>query len=335
MTEGVVLAALVASTVALVATNAAERVSRGRGLLDVPNSRSSHVTPTPRIGGIGIVAGVAAAWILVGGWETHGGIALLASSALLAVVGLADDLGHTSLIGKYLAQLVSSAVVILVMQPTLAIEVETAALTIDGITALVISTLWLTAVINAFNFIDGIDGMLASLVVVIGIVGASIASPGADENLVAVAAACLGFLVWNHAPATIFMGDVGSQFLGLWVGASVLGAAGGTASVIPIVILFGIVLFDTGLTLVRRSREGKNLFAAHREHLYQRLVTSGVSHRTVTAAYAGVTAALGALALTWSAQPLPMQLAVVVLLAIAGWLLVAWVRRAEAGAPER
>jgi UDP-N-acetylmuramyl pentapeptide phosphotransferase/UDP-N-acetylglucosamine-1-phosphate transferase len=335
VSEALVLAALVAYTVALVVTNAAERVSRRRGLLDVPNSRSSHVTPTPRIGGIGIVAGVAAASLLVGGWEGPGGLALLASSAVLGGVGLADDLGRTSLIGKYLAQLVSSAVVTVAMQPTLAIEVQTASLTIEGIAAVVISTLWLTAVINAFNFIDGIDGMLASLVVVIGIVGASMASPGAGEPLVAVAAACLGFLVWNHAPATIFMGDVGSQFLGLWVGTSLLGAAGGTAHVIPIVILFGIVLFDTGLTLVRRSREGRNLFAAHREHLYQRLVTSGVSHRTVTAAYAGATAALGALALTWSAQPLPMQLGVVVLLAVAGWLLVAWVRRAEAAAPGR
>lgn len=334
MSEGV-LAALVAFAVALVATNVVERLSRRRGLLDVPNSRSSHVTPTPRIGGIGIVAGVAAAWLLVGGWDAPGGIALLAAAALLGGVGLADDLGRTSLIGKYLAQLASSAVVTLAIQPALAIEVGAASLRIDGIAAAVLSVLWLTAVINAFNFIDGIDGMLASLVVVIGVVGSGMASPGADANLLAVAAACLGFLVWNHAPASIFMGDVGSQFLGLWVGASLLGDAGGTVEVIPILILFGLVLFDTGLTLVRRAREGKNLFAAHREHLYQRLVTSGASHRTVTAAYAGATAALGALALAWSAQPLPMQIPVLVLLVAGAWLLVAWVRRAEAESARR
>ena len=329
------LPVLVAFAVALLATRVAERVSRRRGLLDVPNARSSHVTPTPRIGGIGIMAGVAAAWLLNGGWQEPSGIALLVASAALGVVGLADDLGRTSLIGKYLAQLVGAAVVILALQPALAIEVGTAVLTIDGVAAAVLCVLWLTAVINAFNFIDGIDGMLASLVVVIGVVGAIMSSPGTGANLLAVAAACLGFLVWNHAPASIFMGDVGSQFLGLWVGASLLGAAGGPVQVVPVVILFGIVLFDTGLTLARRAGEGKNLLAAHREHLYQRLVTSGASHRAVTAAYAGVTAALGALALAWSAQRLPMQIAVVVLLAVGGWSLVAWVRRAESEAARR
>ena len=323
------LPALVAFLIALGVTRVAEEVSRRRGILDVPNTRSSHVTPTPRIGGIGIIAGVTAGWVLTGGWRETESVIVFAAAAALGVVGLADDLGRSSVIGKYVAQLVSSAVVAVTLTPALAITAGDASLTINGVAAGILTVLWLTALINAFNFVDGIDGMLGSLVVVIGVAGAAIVGPGADPALLIVAAASLGFLVWNRPPASIFMGDVGSQFLGLWVGASLLGSAVGRVEVVPLLVLLGVVLFDTGLTLVRRMREGKNLFAAHREHLYQRLVATGASHRTVTAAYAALTALLAVIALAWPGRTLAVQAALLALVALVGLTLLLWVRRAE------
>ena len=320
---------LLAFVVAVGVTKLAEVVSRRRGLLDVPNDRSSHVTPTPRIGGVGIIAGATAGLLVAGGWRELEALVVLTVAGVLGLVGLADDIGRRSLVGKYLAQLVSSAVVAIAFTPVLAFTVGEASLKIDGVAAGVLTVLWLTAVINAFNFVDGIDGMLGSLVVVIGLAGAGLVGPGADAPLLVAAAASLGFLTWNYAPASTFMGDVGSQFLGVWVGASLLRSTGETVEVVPLLILLGLILFDTGLTLVRRMREGKNLFAAHREHLYQRLVASGASHRVVTGAYAGATALLAAIALAWPGQPMALQAALVVVVALAGWLLVAWVWRSE------
>jgi len=323
------VAMLLAFAVALAVTKAGEVVSRRRGLLDVPNDRSSHLVPTPRIGGAGIIAGVTAGVLAAGGWREIETLLVLAAAGVLGLVGLADDLGRSSLIGKYAAQLVGSAIVAIALTPSLVLGVGDASLTIDGAAGAVLTVLWLTAVINAFNFVDGIDGMLGALVVVFGVAGAGLVGPGADVQLLVVAAASLGFLAWNHAPASIFMGDVGSQFLGLWVGASLLQPSGRSVEVVPLAILLGVVLFDTGLTLGRRMAAGKNLFAAHREHLYQRLVATGRSHRTVTAAYAGLTALLGAIALSWAGQPLAVQLALIAVVAVAGGLLLAWVWRSE------
>jgi UDP-N-acetylmuramyl pentapeptide phosphotransferase/UDP-N-acetylglucosamine-1-phosphate transferase len=324
---------LLAFVVAVGITKLAEVVSRRRGLLDMPNDRSSHVTPTPRIGGVGIIAGATAGLLVAGGWREPESLVVLGAAGALGLVGLADDIGRRSLIGKYLAQLVSSAVVAIAFTPVLAVTVGEASLTIDGAAAAFLTVLWLTAVINAFNFVDGIDGMLGSLVVVFGVAGAGMVGPEADAPLLVAAAASLGFLVWNHAPASIFMGDVGSQFLGLWVGASLLRSPGASVEVVPLLILLGLVLFDTGLTLVRRMREGKNLFAAHREHLYQRLGASGAPHRAVAAAYAGLTAVLATIALAWTGQPLPVQVAFLLVVALACWLLLAWVRRLERSSP--
>jgi UDP-N-acetylmuramyl pentapeptide phosphotransferase/UDP-N-acetylglucosamine-1-phosphate transferase len=104
--------------------------------------------------------------------------------------------------------------------------------------------------------------------------------------------------------------------------------------VVPTLIVFALVLFDTGFTLLRRLREGKNVLAAHREHLYQRLVASGASHREVTASYAAATAVLGIVALAWSVMPVLIQIGMLALLAAGAGLLVWWVRTSERATTE-
>lgn len=294
-----VIAGIVGFLVAVGLTRLVEVEGRRRQLLDLPNSRSSHVVPTPRLGGVGIVVGVSTGWIAGGGLaDGAGGLVLLAGSGL-AIVGFADDLGRGSVAGKYLAQLAASTMTAVALAPTLELSVGTVAITIDGPAAVALSAFWLTAIVNAFNFIDGIDGMLGGVAAVVALASLGILGDG-SLAMVAVAGACLGFLVWNVSPASIFMGDVGSQFLGLWIGAALFRQSSGSAEVIPMILLCGVVLADTGFTLIRRALAGRNLFAAHREHLYQRLVISGRSHREVSAVYAAATALGGLGAHAWA-----------------------------------
>lgn len=333
MMDSVLVPPLVAFVVAVAVTRLAEVVSRRRQLLDVPNHRSSHVVPTPRIGGLGIIAGVAAAWIVGAGWADPTTTILLVSALGLGAVGLADDLGRSSVAGKYLAQLAAATVAAIVLAPRLDIAIGDVGVTVDGTAAIVLAAIWLTAITNAFNFIDGIDGMLGSLAAVIAIAGLGIVSGDAALPLMAAAGACLGFLAWNMEPATTFMGDVGSQFLGLLIGASLLRQPEGSVDVVVVLILCSVVLADTGITLVRRMVARKNLFAAHREHFYQRLATDGRPHREVTALYTAATAVAAIGALAWPGlQPIG-QVAVLAVMVAAGVVFVLAVRPSPGPSP--
>jgi UDP-N-acetylmuramyl pentapeptide phosphotransferase/UDP-N-acetylglucosamine-1-phosphate transferase len=322
--------ALVAFLIAFVGTRLAERVARGRSLLDVPNERSSHVVPTPRIGGLGIATGTLAGWVLMQGPSDPTALVIVAACLLLATVGLLDDVRHISVATKYLAQLATAAVAAVAISPRLSVDVAGLGLVVDGVPAIVLTTIWLTAMINAFNFMDGIDGLVGSVAAIASLIGLGLVVPEAQPLLVAVAGACVGFLVWNQAPASIFMGDVGSQFLGLAVGAGLLRQASGTVAVLPVVLLVAPLMFDTGFTLIRRWRAGKDVLAGHREHLYQRLATGGRSHREVAAGYACATVIVGLIALAWGSLPAWLHVGAIVLLGVAGALYVRWVVRLEA-----
>lgn len=331
MTLEPVAGAAVAFAVAVVTTRVAEQVARRQALLDVPNERSSHIVPTPRIGGLGIVAGTVVGWVLMQGASDPTALIVVAASLLLAAVGLLDDLRHTSVATKYLAQLATAAVAAFAIAPRLSVEIAGFGIVLDGVPAILLTTVWLTAMINAFNFMDGIDGLIGAVAALISLIGLGLVVPEGQPLLVAVAAACVGFLVWNQSPASVFMGDVGSQFLGLLVGAGLLRQASGTVDVLPVVLLVSPLLFDTGLTLVRRWREGKNVLAGHREHLYQRLATAGRSHREVSAGYACATVAVGLIALAWASLGSWPQVGLIVLLAVAGAFYARSVAKIESG----
>ena len=149
----------------------------------------------------------------------------------------------------------------------------------------VIFIVWAT---NLFNFMDGIDGIAASEAIFVLSAGAWInwlggGNPGLTPVMLCLAACCLGFLRWNWPPARIFMGDVGSGFLGFSI--AVLGLAASKKSTIPIEvwgILGGVFLVDATLTLLRRFARGDRWFEAHRMHAYQRLARRWEAHRPVT-----------------------------------------------------
>lgn len=192
--------------------------------------------------------------------------------------------------------------------------------------------LWIIALINGYNFMDGIDGLAGTQAVIAGITWSCLGY-WADIPLVMalgllLAASSLGFLAYNWPPARIFMGDVGSAFLGYnFAALAVLGAQQqGKLAFLGALVLWPF-LFDTLFTLGRRWQRGENLLQAHRSHLYQRLVISGHSHRTVTLLYASL-AAIGALSGVGWFYDLPGSANVIVfglpLLAGGLWFLVSY-----------
>lgn len=283
-------------TMALAAFGSA-LILRYRPFIDRPNPRSSHAAPMPRGGGIGIVAGtlagVAAVLAAVPGVFydfDRGLLAGLAGGALIvAACGLADDVRTMGFAAKLAWQALGAGLF-------LAGGATISHLALPGLGALglgpvgpVLAFLWLIGFTNAFNFMDGLDGLAAGTALVGACLVALTAVALGDATVTSLAgllaAAAAGFLVFNWPPARLFMGDVGSQFLGFMLaGLGLLlarGDAGGTLILVVPLLMFHF-LFDTTLTMLRRWRRGEQVTAAHRGHLYQLLHQSGMSHGRVS-----------------------------------------------------
>jgi len=237
------------------------RFAVGRNLLDVPNPRSSHEIPTPRLGGVAVMAG---AWAGAALLRPEDGWPLLIFATLAGTVGLVDDFGNLHFGVKAAGQAAAALALVLVVPPSF-MEAAGVLAPLAGALAVV----WLVALMNAFNFMDGIDGISGSTAVANALFLAALAPDGAAVLAVFVGAA-LGFLAWNLAPATIFLGDSGSHFVGFLLGGAALYAGGEAAPLLPLaaLVVFAPYLFDTAYTLMRRLRAGKNVFSAHREHIY-------------------------------------------------------------------
>lgn len=274
------------------------RFAVGREMLDMPNLRSSHEVPTPRLGGVAIVCG-AWAGLVVGSlvYGTFGGLwPVLAAATLVALVGLADDLASVPLALRAGAQALA-ALALLVLYPPPAVEALPG---VAGYVLLAVGVFWVVALVNAFNFMDGIDGLVAGVALVnLAFLAAIVGGSGV---FAALAGASAGFLLWNVNPASIFSGDVGSYFLGFALAAGALyapapGAGAGLLGLLAGVLVFTPFLIDTSYTLLSRWRAGKDIFSAHREHVYQRITPTGAVHRRTSVLYYGASVAAGFAAL--------------------------------------
>jgi UDP-N-acetylmuramyl pentapeptide phosphotransferase/UDP-N-acetylglucosamine-1-phosphate transferase len=272
-------AALAAATALAVwlATRALLPVLVRRAILDQPNARSSHEVPTPRGGGIAVIA-VTIPALAVAAW-LRGEIPpwpLLAAAGALAALSWLDDLRSLSAGVRLSGQ----AVAVTLGLFTLGAPVFQGLLP-PWLDALAAGVLWLWFV-NLFNFMDGIDGIAAAVSAALGIGVALVAAfPLVADGLAihgaVLAAAALGFLPWNWQRARIFLGDVGSVPLGLLLGWLLLSlAAAGAWKAALILPLY--YLADATITLLRRAARGERVWRAHREHFYQRAVQRGLSH---------------------------------------------------------
>jgi UDP-N-acetylmuramyl pentapeptide phosphotransferase/UDP-N-acetylglucosamine-1-phosphate transferase len=291
---------LIPFTMSSLCTLAIREISKKWNVLDVPNERSSHSNPSPTLGGLGVIIGVLSGG--VGGYlfgSVGPGRILIAPLLLLIVLLLpviSDEIKPWGVRRKLLLQLlIATALVIW------GIHLDWISLPywgrVDiGIWGKPLSIAWLILMCNVFNFMDGIDGIVGcqSLVVcgLLALVGWSVSSEFSAAALVLLVSVG-GFLMYNMPPASIFLGDIGSWFLGLFIG--VLGLWGEHLGV-PLwffCIALGFFLFDVFYTLLRRLAAGENVIKAHKKHLYQRLHSIGWSFLKIDLLYMAIALLLG------------------------------------------
>lgn len=266
------------------------------GLLDLPNERSSHARPVPRGGGASIVAGTAigVALLATGPSVSSSWSWIAVTSAVVAFLGWRDDVASLPVAVRLLVQVGAAAVVIAAAGHIRLVALPAGNVLDLGRLGLPLTLVWIVGFTNLFNFMDGIDGLGASqgLVAALGWMLIGGLHPLTPASIVgtALSAACLGFLLHNWMPARIFMGDVGSLFIGFILAVLPVGVGGGTppGGFLPGLLLVWPFVFDGGFTLIRRLLRGENVTRPHRSHIYQRLVVTGLSHGTVTTLYIGL-----------------------------------------------
>lgn len=306
------LATLACFAASLIGCELVRRVALRRALLDEVNERSLHTVPTPRLGGVAVVVVTLAAAILA--WtstsdEVH---VLVGISAAVALVGLRDDLKPMSAGLRILIQIAASiAFLRLVGTPSLLVA-RGVPLALPPALVTPMLVVWLVGVLNIYNFMDGMDGLAgaqtvsgaAALVALLGPLSALGMFP------LALGAAALGFLAHNAPPARIFLGDAGSTFIGMTFGALAILGMHHQVPITESALALAPFLLDGTFTIFRRALRKEKIWKAHRTHLYQRAVQTGLAHREVLLVYvawlavAAASAVLsslgtGALALAW------------------------------------
>ena len=260
-----------------------------KNLLDIPNERSSHSTATPRGGGLAIVVTCLISLLVIAiSNELTSSVlfAFLGAGVLVALIGFIDDLSHLAPQWRLLTHFAAAMWVLAWLGGLPKIDFFGVLIHpgwIGNALALVI-LVWL---VNLYNFMDGIDGLAASetIFVACAVLLFAILDNQHELQLVAIIliASTLGFLIWNWPPAKIFLGDVGSGFLGVVLGVSAWWSIG--EDIIPIwtwLILLGIFIVDATSTLIRRIIERERWYEAHRAHAYQHASRRWGSHSKIT-----------------------------------------------------
>jgi glycosyltransferase WbpL len=291
----ITVAACVGLAAALL-TAVLRRIALGRGLLDVPSARSSHSVPTPRGGGATIVltvsVGCVGLWLR--GIIDRDLLAALLGGVAVAAMGFADDRYQLHAAPRLAVHVMAAlwALVWLGGLPALQLGDRVVSLGAAGYGIGMIAMVW---VLNLFNFMDGIDGLAASEGVFVTwgatllTVVAPVVASGVWPAAFVLGAACAGFLFWNWPPAKIFMGDVGSGYLGYGIAVLALAAARTDPVAVWVwLILGGLFWADATMTLVRRLLRGEPVHMAHRSHAYQWLARRWGQHRRVTLTAMGI-----------------------------------------------
>jgi len=273
-------------------TGLIRRYALANSLMDVPNERSSHSIPTPRGGGVSIVIifllGLAILW-LTSLLDNDPFLALMGAGLLVAIIGFMDDHGHIAARWRLLAHFCAAAWLLFWLGglPPLSLFGVTFDLGWAGHLLSSVAVVWL---LNLYNFMDGIDGIAGveafSTTLVASLIFLFVLDHQGMASLhMLMAAAVAGFLVLNFPPAKIFMGDAGSGFLGLMLGALVLYSAHIAPQMLwAWLILLGVFIVDATYTLVRRLLRGDKVYEAHRSHAYQYASRKYGSHLSVTLA---------------------------------------------------
>jgi UDP-GlcNAc:undecaprenyl-phosphate GlcNAc-1-phosphate transferase len=289
-----VIAFVVAGIVTLIATPLMRRLALATGFVDQPAARKSHTRPTPYLGGLAIIAGTVLGLRAAGVVGERMLAAVIAATAL-AAVGLVDDRRTVHPLPRLLAQLVAAGAVV-----SLGIRVHvTGVATLD----VVITLIWIVGFTNALNLLDNMDCLAGGVALTTSLGALALAALG-DQTAISVmaaglAGACIGYLPYNARPATIFMGDTGSLFLGFVLSVVVLEvdpASSPPASFLVPLMLLALPMLDTTTVTVARLRNGRSVASGGKDHLSHRLVVRGLSPGWAVAALVAAQGLMAALA---------------------------------------
>jgi len=305
------------------------KLSGRLGAIAQPNDRRVHESPTPTLGGLGMLLGLGAGLAvgaLAGGFDavfddSSAVLGVVGAALIIGATGFVDDLRDVSAPAKVAGMILAGSVLSLAGLTIVNVPIPFVGFTVLAPDlAVVVSVAWVVVMANAVNLIDGLDGLAAGILAIAAgaflVYGIKLQRVGALEAgnvgpllAVIVVGVCLGFLPWNFHPAKIFMGDSGALFLGLMMASSTI-AVGGQSDdsytgqswfffaplVIPLVIL-GVPLVDMVFAVVRRAGKRRGVATADKDHLHHRLLRLGHGQRRSVVILWGFTAVLSAFAL--------------------------------------
>ncbi|MFH0887231.1 MAG: MraY family glycosyltransferase [bacterium] len=311
-------------------------IAKRIGAVDKPDQRKVHEVPTPRLGGLAIFIGfvaamctaVGVAYFINRGMDGNLLFGMLFGATILVIVGIVDDVKNLSAPIKFLFQIIVASIAYYYgIQIDFISHPFGGDLIILGLWAIPFTILWIVGITNAINLIDGLDGLATGVTLIAAVTLFLVAlrthQIDAAVQMAALAGCALAFLRYNFNPASIFLGDAGSLFLGfVLASASVAGVLKSTifvALVIPILIL-GIPIYDTASVIFRRVRSKQPVFTADKRHLHHRLLRAGFTQREAVLVIYGACMMLSvaALGFIW----LNSSIAFIVLFAV---LIVAWI----------
>jgi UDP-GlcNAc:undecaprenyl-phosphate GlcNAc-1-phosphate transferase len=312
---------LISLASSLFATPVIRRLAQRHGWLDVPkDGRRVHALPIPRLGGVAVFASVMLALAvlpfvdnlvtrqLAGQWQ--GVVAVLASSTLVFLFGVYDDLAGTSAKWKFVAQGAAAVLLYYLGGRVDAVTIPfVGSFELPPVLGFGVTLLWVVGISNAFNLIDGLDGLAtgASLFAALVMLGVSLVNGRVLVTVVSIAlvGSLIGFLRYNFNPASIFLGDSGALFIGFLLAALSVTGTQKASTVVAVAIplmAFALPVIDTGFAVARRFISGKPLFEGDREHIHHKLLERGWSQRRVAFALYGVCAFFGLLALLFTSD---------------------------------
>jgi len=286
------------------------------GWVAVPTQeRHLHSSPLPRLGGVAIFLSFSGCMVFAALWALHSPrmhavfslrtlVTILAPASLIFVLGVYDDIRGVGPYFKFSVQGIAATILFMGGLRIVNIPVLFGDHKLPWLVGWAFTVLWVLAITNAFNLIDGLDGLAAGSALfstmVVFVVALLNGTSLVTVMTIALAGAILGFLRFNFNPATIFLGDSGSLFIGFVLSALALKGAQKAPTIVAVaipVVSFGLPILETALSIVRRLISGRPVFTADREHIHHKLLQHGMTHRQVVILLYGVSAVFAMLSL--------------------------------------
>ncbi|OOO00064.1 MAG: undecaprenyl-phosphate alpha-N-acetylglucosaminyl 1-phosphate transferase [Epulopiscium sp. Nele67-Bin004] len=318
---------IMAFSIAYFATPLAKKLAFKVGAVAQPRQRDMHTTPIPRMGGIAIVAGFMITLLLLSPMtdllEPTQLFGIVVGGLIIFILGVFDDIYELGSKLKLSVQFLSATVAVLCGIRIEFLSIPFLELFDLNLFSIPFTIIWIIAITNAVNLIDGLDGLAAgvSSIAAICLMVLSVYSghPTAVFLTVILAGSCLGFLPYNFNPASIFMGDTGSTFLGYMLSiTSILGLLKGytIGTVFIAILVLGLPIFDTTFAIFRRLLAGRPIMSPDRGHLHHRLVDKGYSHKHAVVTLYGVSGIFGLSGIGFMTSDIRFVLAVFLIMGI-------------------